>query len=128
HQDLMLQPDRLPSDVRPPGRRPLRGEGQRRMDIGAAGQDPQAGGARSRISRLCPVQVRRPAPSSLLRGRSTADLIAIYSITSSARASRLGWISRPSSLAVFMLMTSSNLVARSTGRSAGFAPLRILPT
>ena len=32
--------------------------------------------------------------------------------------------SRPSALAVFMLMTSSNLVGCSTGRSAGFAPLR----
>src|SRR5215470_18394596 len=30
---------------------------------------------------------------------------------------------RPSALAVFMLMTSSTFVARSTGRSAGFSPL-----
>ena len=33
---------------------------------------------------------------------------------------------RPSALAVLRLMTSSNLVGCSTGRSAGFAPLRIL--
>ena len=32
---------------------------------------------------------------------------------------------RPSALAVFVLMTSSNLVARCTGRSAGFSPLRM---
>jgi hypothetical protein len=31
-------------------------------------------------------------------------------------------------LAVFRLMTSSNLMGRSTGKSAGFAPLRILST
>jgi hypothetical protein len=33
---------------------------------------------------------------------------------------------RPSALAVFVLMTSSNLVGCSMGRSAGFAPLKIL--
>jgi hypothetical protein len=32
---------------------------------------------------------------------------------------------RPSALAVFMLITSSNLVGCSTGRSAGLVPLRI---
>jgi hypothetical protein len=50
-----------------------------------------------------------------------------YSITSSARASTLGGIWSPSALAVFRLSTSSNLVGRMTGRSAGFSPLRILP-
>ena len=35
---------------------------------------------------------------------------------------------RPSALAVFKLITSSNLVGCSTGRSAGFAPLKILST
>ena len=35
---------------------------------------------------------------------------------------------RPSALAVLRLMTSSNFVGCSTGRSAGFAPLRILST
>ena len=34
---------------------------------------------------------------------------------------------RPRALAVFILMTRSNLVGCSTGRSLGFAPLRILP-
>src|SRR5262249_30088616 len=50
-----------------------------------------------------------------------------HSITSSAS----NWIelgtSRPSALAVCRLMTNSNLVDCSTGRSAGFAPLRICP-
>ena len=34
----------------------------------------------------------------------------------------------PSAFAVFRLITSSNFVGCSTGRSAGFAPLRILST
>ena len=50
---------------------------------------------------------------------------AAYSITSSAS----NWIelgtSIPSALAVFRLMMNSNLVDCRTGRSAGFAPLRI---
>src|SRR5262249_52999487 len=51
-----------------------------------------------------------------------------YSITSSARASTDGGMVRPRALAVLRLMTSSNFVGCSTGRSAGLAPLRILPT
>ena len=35
---------------------------------------------------------------------------------------------RPRAFAVFRLMTNSNLVGCSTGRSAGFAPLRIYAT
>ena len=49
-----------------------------------------------------------------------------YSITSSARASRIGGISRPSTFAVLTLMTSSKRLLCSTGRSAGFDPLRVL--
>ena len=49
-------------------------------------------------------------------------------ITSSAiRRSERGIVSL-SAFAVFMLMTSSNLVGCSTGSSPGFAPLRILST
>jgi hypothetical protein len=50
-----------------------------------------------------------------------------YSITSSARASSLSGIWRPSAFAVLRLMTRWNLVACWTGRSAGFSPLRIRP-
>ena len=57
----------------------------------------------------------------------TACLVA-YSRTSSARARTDGAMVRPRAFAVFMLMTSSNLVACSTGKSAGRAPLRILST
>ena len=47
-----------------------------------------------------------------------------YSITSSAVASSVVDISMPSAFAVLRLMTSSNLVACCTGRSAGFSPFR----
>src|SRR5262245_12632254 len=48
---------------------------------------------------------------------------AFHSITSSAATSSLSGTVRPSILAVWALMTSSNLVDRTTGKSAGFAPL-----
>jgi hypothetical protein len=48
-----------------------------------------------------------------------------YSITSSARASTVAGMSRPSAFAVLRLTTSSYLVGACTGRSAGFSPLRI---
>jgi hypothetical protein len=51
-----------------------------------------------------------------------------YSITSSAVASSDVGTLTPSALAVLRLMASSNLVGCSTGRSLGFAPLRILST
>jgi hypothetical protein len=51
-----------------------------------------------------------------------------YLMTLSARASTLGGIVRPICLAVFKLITSSNFVGCSMGRSAGLAPLRILST
>src|SRR6516164_7412478 len=50
-----------------------------------------------------------------------------YSITSSAIAITPGGIVRPSALAVLRLITSSNVVGCIIGRSAGLAPLRILP-
>ena len=45
----------------------------------------------------------------------------------SARSSSDGGIVRPSALAVLRLITSSNFVGCWTGKSAGFAPLRIFP-
>ena len=51
-----------------------------------------------------------------------------YWITSSARPSSDGGIVRPRAFAVFRLMTRSNFVDCSTGRSPGFAPLKILST
>ena len=49
-----------------------------------------------------------------------------YSITLSACRSSVCGILSPSALAVLRLITSSNLVGCSIGRSAGLAPLRIL--
>jgi hypothetical protein len=57
---------------------------------------------------------------------SCDELASFHSITSSASASSLSGIWRPSALAVLRLMTSSNLVGCSTGRSPGLVPLRIL--
>src|SRR5262249_9021146 len=51
-----------------------------------------------------------------------------YSITSSARRSNDGGIERPSVFAVLRLTVSANLVGACAGKSAGFAPLRILST
>src|SRR5262249_23509057 len=51
-----------------------------------------------------------------------------YSMTSSARARSEGGTVRPSALAVFRLINNSNFVGCSTGRSPGFAPLKILST
>src|SRR5262249_50463702 len=50
-----------------------------------------------------------------------------HSITSSAKTSNFGGISRPSAFAVFWLITNSNLVGWITGKSPGLAPLRIEP-
>ena len=61
-----------------------------------------------------------PCPLWVRSGHS-----AIHSITSSARARSAGGTVRPSSLAVSALITSSNVVDCTTGRSAGFAPLRM---
>ncbi len=51
-----------------------------------------------------------------------------HRITSSARSSSACGIVMPSALAVFRLITSSNLDACSTGRSRGWAPRKILST
>src|SRR5262249_15006626 len=62
------------------------------------------------------------------RGRAAEQrdgLAPFHSITSSAVASSEGGTVRPSARAVGMLMTKSNLVDCTTGRSAGLAPLRM---
>src|SRR4029453_13184011 len=57
-----------------------------------------------------------------------AQVVGCHWMISSARRRTDGGIVRPSALAVFRLMTSSNLVGCSTGKSAGFAPFKILST
>ena len=51
-----------------------------------------------------------------------------YRITSSAWKRSVGGIVRPSAWAVLRLMTSSNFIGRSTGRSPGLAPFRMRST
>jgi hypothetical protein len=51
-----------------------------------------------------------------------------HRITLSALANTFGGIVNPICFAAFRLITSSNFVGCSMGRSAGFAPLRILST
>jgi hypothetical protein len=71
----------------------------------------------------CRPPLRKRARNGLMHRRNVCP----QSITSSASICIEVGTSMPSFLAVFMLMTSSNLVERMTGRSAGFSPLRIRP-
>ncbi len=57
-----------------------------------------------------------------------ASGVAAQRITSVAWKRRDGGMVRPRAWAVFRLMTKSNVVGCSMGRSAGLAPLRILST
>ena len=66
----------------------------------------------------------RFVPKADVSNRSKAGS---YSITSSAVASSDDGTVRPRMRAVTTLMTSSNLVACTTGKSAGFSPLRMRP-
>src|SRR5262249_55128364 len=54
--------------------------------------------------------------------------VACHSITSSAATCSVSGTVRPSALAVFMLITSSNFTGCCTGRSAGFSPRRMRST
>src|ERR1700730_18583459 len=63
------------------------------------------------------------------RTRASEERATIHHwITSSARSRSDGGIVSPRALAVLRLMTNSNFVGCSTGRSPGLAPLRILST
>src|SRR5262249_53099417 len=74
------------------------------------------------------LRARRDRPCRRTAEKRDELAPAAHSITSSARASNVGGISRPSALAAFRLITSSYLVGACTGRSAGFSPLRIRST
>src|SRR6266567_5481331 len=65
--------------------------------------------------------------SSLFETKRQRAILRPHSITSSARARSACGTVRPSAVAVFRLMTRSNVVGCWTGRSAGLAPLRIFP-
>ena len=68
----------------------------------------------------------RPRNSSTTEQRD--ELPPPHSITSSARVRSDSGMVSPSALAVVRLITSSNLVGCSTGKSPGFAPRKILST
>src|SRR5262245_6119144 len=71
---------------------------------------------------------RRQRPSSRRAAEQRDELAPSHSITSSASASSDGGTVRPSAFAVARLITNWNLEGCSTGRSAGFVPLRIRST
>jgi len=144
---LALYQRRHPACRSPVGRRPdrlgrsdRRCTGQRSWKIGL--------GTKSGAHRKCPLWVTSggsgnalfesapPHKADVQRTFNDRRLVPIaavsrcskrycYSITSSARESRLSEILTPSALAVLRLITSSNLVDCNTGSSAGLAPLRI---
>src|SRR4051812_29859028 len=72
-----------------------------------------------RLLRACRQRPRRYA------AEQCDQFAACHSITSSARASRVGGMSRVSDLAVLRLIAVSYRVGCCTGRWAGLAPLKI---
>src|SRR5262249_22945153 len=82
------------------------------------------------VDTLLPPRRERPRHSRAAEQRDERAPFHLrtHSITSSARSRNDSGIVRPSALAVVRLMTNSHFVGCSTGRSAGFAPLRILST
>src|SRR6516225_8110009 len=81
--------------------------------------------------RQWPRNTRYQADATPYLGRTFTGWIApacgwrTYWITSSTSASKVVGMARPSTLAVLMLMTNSNLVGCITGSSEGLAPWRI---
>src|SRR5215469_13773265 len=113
------------------------GPAQKRLRL----QERSKEGLKSRIVRGCGqehanashafalLRARRERPRGGRAAEQRDDLAALHhSITSSASASNLSGIWRPSALAVLRLITNSNWVGCSTGKSPGLAPLRIRPT
>src|SRR5262249_24096181 len=71
---------------------------------------------------------RRERPRGRRAAEQRDERAPLHSIASSARASSVGGISRPSALAVLRLIASSYRIGACTGRSAGFSPLRMRST
>ena len=76
---------------------------------------------------LALLRARRERPRCCRAAEQRDELAALHSITSSAMASSDGGTVRPNMRAVVLLMTSSNLVDCTTGKSPGFAPLSTRP-
>src|SRR5262249_52323625 len=77
------------------------------------------------LSRL--LRPRRERPRRRRAAEQRDELATFHSITSSATDIRVGGIVRSSIRAVSAFMTSSNFEDCTTGRSAGFVPLRTRP-
>jgi hypothetical protein len=78
----------------------------------------------------CPLCLQEPtqaATSACPLGAINGSHL-VYSITSSARPSNEGGTVSPMALAVLRLMTSSNLIGCSIGKSAGFSPFKTFCT
>src|SRR5262245_37709634 len=67
-------------------------------------------------------------PGECAQRQPTEEGAPVHSTTWSARSRTDSGMVRPKALAVLALITNSNVVGSSTGRSAGLAPLRILST
>ena len=101
---------------------------ERRIGFGGTGyrserHPPDATDGRGRLSLAEPVRDEQ-ADAACQHERAPRD----HWITSSARSSIAFGMVIPSAFAVLRLITRSNLVACSTGRSAGLAPFNILST
>src|SRR5262245_47028504 len=94
-----------------------------RMSAGEFRKIHQHGNASHPLALLC---ARRERPRACRAAEQSDELAPLHSITSSARASRVGGMVRRSALAVSRLTMKSNLVGCSTGMSAGLVPRRIL--
>src|SRR5262249_35751888 len=70
---------------------------------------------------------RRERPSGCRAAEQRYECAPLHSISSSAATSSLSGTVMPSILAVSALIISSNLLACTTGRSAGLVPLRMRP-
>src|SRR5258706_5747916 len=94
---------------------------------------PALGGSLTRTSSRVPARSVDPSTTDMRQlhwhvGFVPEADISLHSITSSARASSVGEMVRPSALAVLRLTTNSNLFGACTGSSPGLAPRRIRST
>ena len=95
----------------------------------------KAGKEKSDLSNICSLLLRLDTQAKR-REQDAYDQAGHWPLTSddyhritlSALASTLGGMVKPICLAALRLMTNSNFVGCSTGRSAGLAPLSILST
>ena len=117
---LVSAGSKLPKSITPPGR----------PTFSTASVNSVVGSIRQRLPLLPRTPTFACAAISNETGQSRPmhrSKRHLYSITSSALVSNVGGTVKPSALAVLRLITRSNFVGCSTGRSAGLAPLRIFP-